>query len=324
MTEVSVVVPTRDRRSLLAVTLASVLRQRAVDLEVIVVDDASVDRTPRFVSELADPRITLLRHDAPRGPAAARNLGAGRARGEWVAFIDDDDVWAPHKLTRQLTAARMAGAGWVFAGVVNVDLRLSIVSGSPPPTPAEVVATLPRANPIPGGGSNVVVASELLRAVGGFDERLAPCEDWELWARLAERSEPAAAPEPLVAYRLHAGSLSLDVDRILRAVSMIEEIHETQVDRGRLHRWLAESYLRADRHAAALAQFGRAAVRGDPFGALGDVAAIANRRVRRTLGRSPGDGDPSTVPWARAAETWLRELADATTNDVAGRKAPDG
>ena len=320
MIDVSVVVPTRDRKQLLAVTLGSVLRQRSVRLEVIVVDEASTDGTPEYVASLGDPRITLVRHEEPRGPAAARNHGAGRASGSWLAFVDDDDVWAPDKLARQLSVARDAGAGWAYAGVVNVGPDLSIVSGSPPPTPSDVLGALPRSNPIPGGGSNVVVSRDLLRAAGGFDERLWLCEDWELWARLAERSVPASAPAPLVGYRVHGVSRSLDVPRILREVALIESVHGVRVDRGRLHRWFAESYLRVDRHAAALAEFARAAAHGDPAGAVGDLAGIGARRVRRSLGRRPPGAGSSDEAWRAAADAWLRRLA--ATESAAPRDAP--
>jgi hypothetical protein len=322
--EVSVVIPTRDRRRLLAMTLKSVLRQRSVHLEVIVVDEASTDGTPSFVAAMRDPRISLIRHDEPRGPSAARNDGAARARGEWLAFVDDDDVWAPDKLARQLAAARSARSEWVYAGVVNVGPALEVVSGRPPPSPREVVAALPGSNMVPGGSSNVAVLREVAHEVGGFDERFGLCEDWELWARLAERSEPAAVASPLVGYRVHEVNRSLDGDRILREVALIESIHHGRVDRGRLHRWLAESYLRVDRRAAALGQLGLAVVRGAPLEAAGDLAVIARRRVRRAFGiEGTRDREALGDRWQRAAEPWLRELAEARDDSVADLLGPN-
>ena len=96
---VSVVIPTRNRTALLAMTLRSVLRQRDVTLEVIVVDEAaSTDDTGARLAAIRDPRLRVIHHDAPRGLPAARNHGAEEARGEWLAFIDDDDLWAPDKI----------------------------------------------------------------------------------------------------------------------------------------------------------------------------------------------------------------------------------
>ncbi|MDP9022180.1 MAG: glycosyltransferase family 2 protein [Actinomycetota bacterium] len=299
------VIPTRNRSRLLATTLHSVLWQRNVDLEVIVVDDASTDGTADVVAGFADPRLVLMRQRSPCGPSAARNRGAGRAAGAWLAFVDDDDVWAPDKLTRQIAAADGAGRGWSYAGAVNIGDDLQIVSGSPPPSPEDVLAALPRYNPVPGGGSNVIIRWELWDDVAGFDERLPPCEDWDMWARLARVGPPASVAAPLMGYRLHSGSVSLDIRRILRSAELIEQLHATPVDWGRMHRWLAESCLRMDRHVQALGQFAMAAIRGQARGVASDVAAIARRRVGRRTRKveTPADRD-----WIAQAAGWLQEL----------------
>src|SRR5262245_24951865 len=154
--DVSVVVPTRNRRYLLAKTLRSALQQQGVASEIIVVDDASTDETPAFLAGLTDEGVRVVRHDSPRGLSAARNHGASEARGEWVAFLDDDDLWAPDKLRRQIDAAREAAREWAYAGAVNLDGN-RIVLGHPPLPPEQAVTALFRYNPIPGGGSNVII-----------------------------------------------------------------------------------------------------------------------------------------------------------------------
>src|SRR5436190_21061432 len=93
--EVSVVIPTRDRWDLLRTTLGGALGQRRVSHEVIVVDDGSADETPTRLAEVSDPRLRTVRLGRSMGAAAARNRGLAEARGDWVAFLDDDDVWAP-------------------------------------------------------------------------------------------------------------------------------------------------------------------------------------------------------------------------------------
>src|SRR5215208_5234996 len=107
--DVSVVVPTRNRSALLSRTLRSALRQERVDFEVIVVDDASDDETPALLSALDDHRVRVLRHETLRGLSSSRNHGAEHARAEWLAFLDDDDLWAPDKLFRQVSAAKERG-----------------------------------------------------------------------------------------------------------------------------------------------------------------------------------------------------------------------
>jgi glycosyltransferase involved in cell wall biosynthesis len=119
--EVTVVVPTHDREALLRQTLGSILGQRGVDFEVIVVDDGSSDDTAAAVAGLGDPRVRLVRHGRPLGVAAARNRGIAEAAGAWLAFCDDDDLWAPDKLARQLQAATQTGANWVYTGEVHID-----------------------------------------------------------------------------------------------------------------------------------------------------------------------------------------------------------
>src|SRR6476620_3195330 len=95
---VSVIVPTHNRVRLLPLTLQSVLWQQGVQLEVIVVDDASAADVRGTVEALDDPRVRVLRQELPQGVCMARNRGVAEAGGSWVAFVDDDDLWAPDKL----------------------------------------------------------------------------------------------------------------------------------------------------------------------------------------------------------------------------------
>ena len=95
MPEVTVVVPTRNRASMLEQALRSVAGQRDVDLEAVVVDDGSTDDTQAVIAAMGDRRLRLIRHQRPQGVSTARNRGVADARGHWVAFLDDDDLWAP-------------------------------------------------------------------------------------------------------------------------------------------------------------------------------------------------------------------------------------
>jgi glycosyltransferase involved in cell wall biosynthesis len=167
---VSVVIPTRNRLSLLAQTLHTVLAQ-AVELEVIVVDEGSSDSTPGWLARQGDPRVRTIRHDDPRGLPAARNAGAAQARGRWVAFVDDDDLWLPDKLEAQLATADEHGRVWAYGGALDVTSEprlLRIVRPS-----SEDADDLPWRNVVPGGGSNVVVQRDALEAAGPFDDIVA-------------------------------------------------------------------------------------------------------------------------------------------------------
>ena len=308
--DVSVIVPTRNRSRLLTATLRSVLRQRDVELEVIVVDEGSSDDTPAILAAAAqdDPRVRIIRHDINRGVSTARNRGATEACGEWVAFLDDDDLWAPDKLVRQLYAAKAAGCQWAYTGSVNITDSLRIVHGEPPLPPEKIVEALPHYNAIPGGGSNVVVRQTTLQRAGPFDTRLRNTEDWEMWIRLAKAGPPAWVCRPLMAYRVHPSNSSLDIAEIMRGTRLIEDLHDTTADWGRLHRWLGESCLRTGQRRAALGQYARAAMRGQARGVASDLAAILRRRLARRNGNADDATSLSAGAWIDEASAWLREL----------------
>lgn len=94
----SVIIPTRNRASLVVDAVSSALNQEGVNVEVIVVDDGSVDDTPAVLSAIADARVTVIRRSSDHGEPNARNAGVAAASHEWIAFLDDDDRWASAKL----------------------------------------------------------------------------------------------------------------------------------------------------------------------------------------------------------------------------------
>jgi glycosyltransferase involved in cell wall biosynthesis len=308
--DVTVVVPTRNRRLLLSKTLQSVLKQQRVSLQVIVVDEASTDGTPTMLGRLRDNRVRVIRHDVPLGVSSARNRGAAEATGVWLAFVDDDDLWAPEKLTRQLEAAEQMQRDWAYVGTVNINEHGGLIYGRPPMTAEEVAAALPRYNAIPGGGSNVIVRRATWLAAGPFDTRLRNTEDWEMWIRLAKQGPPACVCSPLLGYRVHGSNSSLNIAEIIRGTELIETLHDTRADWGRLHRWLAESCLRTGRRPRAIAHFAKAAVRGQLRGVVSDLSGSLRRRIvpRRRAGSHDRAG--AGEPWLASAAVWLREFED--------------
>jgi GT2 family glycosyltransferase len=308
---VSVVVPSHNRARLLRRTLRSILAQHLRDLEVVVVDDGSTDETAA-VAAATDPRVMVLRNQRPGGVSAARNRGIAAARGAWVAFCDDDDLWSPEKLARQLEAAEHARAGWVYAGDVNVDDSLRVLSGGRPPDPAAVVDLLPRWNPISSGGSNVVVRSEVLTAVGGFDSSLRRTEDWDLWIRLARTGSPAWVCEPLVAYRFHAGNVTTDPGEMVEEARTLAVRHAIPIDMRAMHRRAAWAALRGGRRMLAVRHYAYAVAGGD-VRSLGRAAfalahpAVGTDRLFELLGQD--------TEWVAEAERWLQPFAAAVTSD---------
>jgi glycosyltransferase involved in cell wall biosynthesis len=316
--EVSVVVPTHDREALLRQTLGSILRQRGVDFEVIVVDDGSSDGTAEAVAGLDDPRVRLVRHARPLGVAAARNRGVAEAAGTWLAFCDDDDLWAPDKLARQLEAARHTGASWVYTGEVHIDAGRRVVGGSPPPPPQQLVERLARRNVVPGGCSGVVLRRAALGDREAFDgRRYRHFADWDLWLRLARGGPPAGVLRPLVGYRIHAGNASLDTAGMVAELAVIAGRHSIQVDATSFYRYVALISRRARRRRAALGYYTRAALADRRYlltGFVPDLLEMAGGAVgaaRRAVGQPdqpPGPGSGRDRAWREEAQAWLGRL----------------
>jgi glycosyltransferase involved in cell wall biosynthesis len=308
--QVSVVIPTHDRGTLLALTLKSVLWQEDVSLEAIVVDDGSIAGAVQAVSGLDDPRVRLIRNESAQGVSSARNRGVDESKGDWIAFLDDDDLWAPRKLTAQLEAAAESRCSWVYTGVVKIDERNEIIGGTPPPPPRKLIERLPRWNLIPGGCSGVVVAREALASAGGFDPRLVNLADWDLWIRLGRNGPPACAPDPLVAYRFHSGQASLDVALILEEADRLDGRYGRGIDRGALHHYLAHRCLAAGRPLGTIEHWVRAALRGQARPVATDVAGMLRARVLRRL-PLPQRLDPHAA-WRTSAMGWLNTVQDHT------------
>jgi glycosyltransferase involved in cell wall biosynthesis len=275
--DVSVVIPTRSRWRLLSTAaLPAALGQVDVDHEVIVVDDGSDDETPDRLAEIVDPRLRVLRNDSSLGVAAARNAGIGAARGRWVSFLDDDDLWSPRKLRVQLDVAAAADAVFAYAGGGGLDARHRFLFAVAPPDPATVTRQLLRWNVIWCGCSNVMARTELVRALGGFDEELFQLADWDLWIRLALAGPAAATPEVLVGYVMHEESMLLtnrrdvfpEMDYLAKKHAAASEAHGVDFDRALFIRWVARGHRRAGRRWEAARTYLRGARQQRDIGAI--------------------------------------------------------
>ena len=318
--DVTVVIPTRDRLPFLKRSLASALAQRDVSLEAVVVDDGSVDGTAEWLATQADARVRVVRHDVPRGVAAARNAGIALAAGEWLAFLDDDDVWAPEKIARQLRAARAGDASFAYCGVAIVDETGAVSEVLPPPEPANVLRSLVPENLLPAGASNVIAKRELVKELGGFDEALPCSEDWDLWIRMAAVAPAAACNDVLVAYVLHPGSTFTRRPGIADGLQRLAEKHRELTNRLGVEfdllgfsRWVAHAYRRSGHRVAAARVYLAAAVTQRNAGNLVrgvvvllgertmEAAAAVGRLVRGSAhGRATPSGDQTDLPWLDA------------------------
>jgi glycosyltransferase involved in cell wall biosynthesis len=266
--EVTVVVPTHSRWDLLSTAaLPSALEQEDVDVEVIVVDDGSDDGTDRHLARLVDQRLRVVRHEKPRGVAVARNAGISAARGAWVAFLDDDDIWAPKKLRMQIDTAREANADFVFSASAALDLDRRFLYSLHLADPDRLVMQILRQNVIWAGSSNVIARSNLLRELGGFDESLFQLADWDLWIRLTLAGRAAVCPQILVGCVLQPRSMLLtdrrdvfwEMDYLVRKHRAASARHGVNFDLALFSRWVADGHLRAGRRRRAAKTYLRGA-----------------------------------------------------------------
>lgn len=292
---VTVVIPTRNRLPLLLRTLASVRAQEAVDLEVVIVDESSDIPVEAAIGPLQDERVRVVRHAQPLGVAAARNRGVRESRGRFIAFLDDDDIWAGHKLRAQLDALAEKPALWAYTGAVKFVHGPVVWQVMPPPDAERTRQMLAHKCIVPAGASNVLVETDHVQRLGGFDESLGHLADWDLWLRLLEQGPPAVVPGFGVGYRLHPDAMSLNPQGILAELDVIDRrwrhLRDGQsIDAAPTHLWIATSWLRAGHRWRAANSYARA-VRTRPRQAIQGA-------LRTLYPPVPGPArDPLTRAW---------------------------
>lgn len=207
---ISVIIPTHNRASLLPRALDSVFSQQAlaqgVELQVIVVDDGSSDETEALIGQHY-PAVEYVKQPQ-KGVSAARNLGIKHAQGQWIALLDSDDEWLPHKLTSQLLAVEELNLSvvhteeiWVRDGVrVNQMNKHRKAGGDVFERCLPLCAISP---------SSVLIHRVIFDQIGDFDESLPACEDYDLWLRITAHHQVAFVEQPcIVKYGGHSDQLS--------------------------------------------------------------------------------------------------------------------
>ena len=211
---VSVILPSYNRLNYLRVAVESVLAQTFGCWELIVADDGSQDETRLFLQRRADPRIVIILLAHTGNPSAVRNAAIRRARGDYLAFLDSDDVWLPGKLDTQLRLMRSRPERrWSYTRELLID-----ENGGPAstkrvrpwlPYEGDIVAELLRIDALVST-TTVIAERSLVLQAGAFDEQQRFCEDYDLWLRLALRSEVSALAAPLACVRVHNCNYSRD------------------------------------------------------------------------------------------------------------------
>lgn len=208
MSTVSVIIPVHNGWDLVHRSIGSALNQRGPEVQVVVVDDGSRHPAPPHIARMVQRHGELLRHETAQGVCAARNAGIARADGEWLAFLDHDDFWAPTKLARQIEAlTARPGHHWSFTSAVEVEPRLRPI-GLQRESLDGFRTTLGIRNCVPGGGSSVMASAAVVRELGGFDPQISFSGDWDMWIRLTLQGNPVAIDDVLCAYLITGNSMS--------------------------------------------------------------------------------------------------------------------
>jgi glycosyltransferase involved in cell wall biosynthesis len=204
---VSIVMPAFNRADLIVESVRSVIAQTFAEWELIIVDDGSTDDSVARVEALAEPRIMVIRQPRTGNVARLRNLGIAAARGDYVAFLDSDDLWLPAKLEIQLASLSGQPQAWCYAAHALVDAAgapMPLRAGRFQPASGRIVRQLLAGET----GATIItwlVPRALLDQVGGFDESLDLQEDLDLVLRLAEAADAVAVPQVLALAREHQG-----------------------------------------------------------------------------------------------------------------------
>jgi glycosyltransferase involved in cell wall biosynthesis len=225
---VSVIIPSRNRPLLLLNTIESVLVQTFKDLEIIVVDDGSdVPLNPLLVEKFGE-QVVCVRHEHSCGAPAARNAGLKRAKGDFIAFLDDDDIWLQEKLEKQIDAFSQLGEeiGVVYCGYDfwvdgEVVERKNEYHES---TDLSQIALMK----CPIGSPTPLIRRFYLDQVDGFDLALPACQDWDLWVRLSKVCSFFPVRESLAQYRVHGQQISTDISRQISARRMLVEKYQEE------------------------------------------------------------------------------------------------
>lgn len=198
----TVVIPTHNRSNLLKRAITSVLDQTFANFEIIIVDDHSSDETLSIVRSFSDTRIRYMINNRTKGACGARNVGIFSAKGKWVAFLDDDDVWLTEKLQSQYESALNVSE---TVGLICTDYEIFKGKKNKPVKcenrPSGWVKDRVLYGGIIGCLSSVCVRTEVLKAIEGFDEHFPSCQDQDLFLRVAELSQFDHVPKTLV--RMH-------------------------------------------------------------------------------------------------------------------------
>lgn len=246
---ISVVIPTYNREQYIERAVKSVLQQTYSNLELIIVDDGSTDRTEDIVAAMSDSRIRYVRQATNQGASAARNKGVECANGELVAFQDSDDCWYQDKLSMQMEYweahpdCSLIYSAYVLHRIDGETVRVPY-AGTWGNLEGDIFSTLLVNNTV--GTPTMLFKKSCFMELGGFNENMECLEDWELALRFAERYRIGFVEQPLMeAFLLNGGVSSSAGDFYLNRCRMIVRYKEALIGRGLFDKVVGDILLKA-------------------------------------------------------------------------------
>jgi len=212
MPRISAIITTFNRADMLKHSIKSVLSQSYDDYELLILDNSSKDETQEVVKSFSSAKIRYIRH-APMTIPKARNLGVKESRGEFIAFLDDDDEWLPCKLKAEIDVFDNAGSdgrtdklALSYGGYIEMDSASKDIGSHKPVLRGSILRELLfQEDGFTGSASNPMLRKSVVEELGGYNEDVPTGEDWELYLRLAQKYEIDYTDEPVVRIRAHAG-----------------------------------------------------------------------------------------------------------------------
>jgi glycosyltransferase involved in cell wall biosynthesis len=250
MTKVSVIVPAYNAMNYLPESLDSILAQTYLDFEVIIVNDGSTDNLSEWASELTDSRVKLISQEN-RGLAGARNTGLNHAQGEYIAYLDADDLWDATKLAKQIEMLEQnPEVGLVYTWIDRIEQNgKSLGKRFKSNLSGNIWKKLLERNVI--SPSSAMIRRCCFDRVGLFDENLKSfVEDWDMWLRIAACYPIKVLPEPLLQYRECPSSVSKNFQAMERSYHIVIEKAFTSAS-SELMFQKRKSYSRAYLHLAS-------------------------------------------------------------------------
>lgn len=217
MPKISVIIPVYNGEKTIQETIDSVLAQTFIDFELIIINDGSSDHTVEIIQSMIeqtlDPRIKLYNYPN-KGLSASRNRGIQRSHGDYISFIDADDLWTKDKLAAQYQALQNTPTAAVaYSGTSRMDEYGKILYDIPLPKIRGDIYSYLLLRDIIGSGSNPLIQRQVLLSIGDFDESLRAAEDWDMWIRLSAKYEFVDVPWHQVLYRRSPQSMSSQIIR---------------------------------------------------------------------------------------------------------------